>query len=69
MAKVKEKQEVKQKIMPTLKSMELYRTVEFPKNRLTVVGATIQKVKVELGKDFSYRTNKETGMIEVTRIG
>ena len=69
MTKVKEKQEVKQKIMPTLKDMKLYDKAEFPKSRLTVVGATIQKVKVELGKDFSYRTNKETGMIEVTRIG
>ena len=69
MVKVKEKQEDRQKIMPTLKKMELYKTVSFPKSRLTVIGATIQKVKVELGKDFSYRTNKETGMIEVTRIG
>lgn len=68
MAKNEIIKEDRKKIMPTLKTMKLYDKEEFPKNRLTVVGASIQKVKVEFEKDFSYRTNKETGMIEVTRI-
>lgn len=69
--KVKTKRHNKQtrlQIMPTLKGLDLYKTVEFPRNRYTVVSSTIQKVQMESEKRFSYRTDKDKNVIEVTRI-
>ena len=68
MGKVTEKQEIGKKILPTLREMDLYKTVTWPISRLTVVNATIQKVKMETNKAFTYKTDREKGIIEVTRI-
>lgn len=68
MENITEKQAISEKIMPTLRKLGLYKTAYFPIERLNVVNATIQKVEITTGMDFSYRTNRESGVIEVTRI-
>lgn len=66
--KVTEKQEVNKKILPTLREMDLYKTETWPISRVCVVNSTIQKVKLESEKQFTYRTNRDAKTIEVTRI-
>ena len=56
------------RIMPKLKELAVYKTVEFPISKLTVVNATIQKVKMETDKVFTYRSDRTKKIIEVTRI-
>lgn len=68
MNEIAEKQEVSIKIMPTLKELGLYKTAIFPLYRLNVVNSTIQKLKMTTDMVFSYRTHRNAGIIEVTRI-
>jgi len=59
----------KDPISPVLKSLELYKTVSFPLARMTSVRTTVQIIQCEQGMAFSTRKNKETKVLEVTRIG
>lgn len=68
MLKQIEKQVLGKKILPTLRELPLYETEVWPIGRMTVVNATIQKVKLESGKAFTYKTDREKGTIEVRRI-
>jgi hypothetical protein len=68
MENVTEKQAISQKILPTLRELGLYASAVFDIRRLNVVNATIHKVKVTTEKNFTYRTDRVTGTIHVTRI-
>ncbi len=55
-------------IAPVLKSIELFKTVSFPIARLSSVRTTAQIIQNEHGMRFVTRKNKETKVIEITRI-
>lgn len=62
---------VKKPIAPSLKSLEKYKSVDFPLSQSQSVRSTIQALKTEfisIGLDFATKKNKETRMLEVTRI-
>lgn len=62
---------VKLPIAPTLKSLEKYKSTEFPLSQIQSVRSTIQALKTEfisIGLDFTTKKNKESKMLEVTRI-
>lgn len=63
-----QKREKKSPIAPVLKKLALYKTVEFPLTRKTVVRATITNLQDDANLFFQTRKNKETKMLEVTRI-
>jgi hypothetical protein len=55
-------------ISPVLKSLELFKTATFPLTRMSSVRTTVQIIQCEQGMAFSTRKNKETKLLEVTRI-
>jgi len=62
---------VKKPIAPSLKSLEKYKSTEFPLSQSQSVRSTIQALKTEfisIGLDFQTKKNKESKMLEVTRI-
>ncbi len=59
----------KDPISPVLKSLEMYKTVSFPLARMTSVRTTVQIIQCGQGMVFATRSNKETKVLEVTRIG
>jgi len=62
---------VKKPIAPSLKSLEKYKSIDFPLNQSQSVRSTIQALKTEFiasGLDFTTKKNKESKMLEVTRI-
>ena len=61
--------EKKPPIAPILKKLELYKTVEFPINRSTVVRATIHTLKDDANLFFQTRKDSDKKALEVTRIG
>jgi hypothetical protein len=58
----------KEPIAPVLKTLELYKTAQFPLKRMTSVRATIQYISTEMGIAFTTKKNKEDKVLEVTRI-
>lgn len=62
---------VKKPIAPSLKSLDRNKSIEFPLSQSQSVRSTIQALKTEFisdGLDFQTKKNKETKMLEVTRI-
>ena len=58
----------KQKILPELRKMALYKTISFPLVRYYVVSATIQRVQTVTPMRFTQKKNNETQTIDITRI-
>lgn len=64
-------EKVKKPIAPSLKSLDKYKMIDFPLSQSQSVRSTIQALKTEFistGLDFQTKKNKETRMLEVTRI-
>jgi hypothetical protein len=58
-------------IAPALKSLEKYKTICFPLSQVQSIRATINALKnqfIDDGLNFETKKNKETKMLEVTRI-
>lgn len=58
-------------ISPTLKGLDKYKSTEFPLDQVQCVRSTIQALSTEFSKEglrFTTKKNKETNMLEVTRI-
>lgn len=68
MTKSIKNQAKRQPIRPLLKTLELFKTISFPLSRVTVVRATIHTLQTEKGLVFTTAKNRDTEMLEVTRV-
>ena len=55
-------------IRATLKKMEVGESVHFPVSRTSVVRSTSSTLNLELGRKYVSRLNRDTMVIDVTRI-
>jgi hypothetical protein len=58
----------KDPIRSVLQGLKMYQTVEFPLERMPTVRATTQILYTSSDVKFTTKKNKETQMLEVTRI-
>ena len=63
-----ESQQLSEKIMPTLKNLQINEKAYFPLKRYSSVASSMHKVKMETESKFSYKADMENRIMIVTRI-